>query len=155
MKKFKIYILFILVLISYSCKTSRVITKPSNEEPSKVSFKAREYYIKGLFLQSEERFTEALVQFHKAQIFDTTSATIHNSLAENYIKLNEFEPATYHLHKALSIEPENIDSYRLLGEVYFRQRKDDEAIAAYEKVLKLDPFDDNARNFLFFPLATL
>jgi len=150
MKKHNIYIFLLLVIISFGCKTTQTVSRASKSESSKVSFKAREYYLKGLFLQAEERFTDALVQFHKAQIFDTTSATIHNSLAENYIKLNEFEPAVYHLKKALHLQSENIDSYRLLGEVYFRQRKDVEAIDAYEQVLRLDPFDDNARNFLFF-----
>lgn len=150
MKNYNIYFLLSLIFVLFGCSTTQTVVKPTQTESSKISFKAREYYLKGLFLQTEERFSEALVQFHKAQIFDTTSATIHNSLAENYIKLNEFEPAIYHLKKALNIQPDNIDTYRLLGEVYFRQRKDDEAIDAYEQVLKLDPFDDNARNFLFF-----
>lgn len=150
MKNYKIYLFILIVLFSFGCTTTKSVVQKPVSNSSKVSFKAREYYLKGLFLQSEERFTDALVQFHKAQIFDTSSATIHNSLAENYIKLNEFEPATYHLKKAIKLQPENIDSYRLLGEVYFRQRKDVEAINAYEQVLKLDPFDDNARNFLFF-----
>ena len=89
MKNLKNYFLLLLVLISFSCKSTQTVSKTSQSESSKVSFKAREYYLKGLFLQAEERFTDALVQFHKAQIFDTTSATIHNSLAENYIKLND------------------------------------------------------------------
>jgi tetratricopeptide (TPR) repeat protein len=150
MKKYNIYIFIIIAYFLLSCANhGNLIVQDSNETP-KVSFKAREYFLKGIFLQAEERFSEALVQFHKAQIFDTTSATIHNSLAENYLKLNEFEPALFHLKKALVLQPENLETYQLLGEIYFRQQDDDKAIAAYKKVLALDPFDDNARNFLFF-----
>jgi tetratricopeptide (TPR) repeat protein len=149
MKKhyFKILILSSLL---FACSTSSKLVQPSKKQQSTVSLKAREYFLKGVFLQSEERFSEALVQFHKALIFDTTSATIHNSLAENYIKLSEVEPAIYHLNKAIKLNPNNIESYRLLGEIYLRQRKDHQAIEAYKTILKLDPFDDTARNFLFF-----
>ncbi len=149
MKKqyFKILILSSLLL---ACSAGSKLVHSSPKQQSKVSLKAREYFLKGVFLQSEERFSEALVQFHKALIFDTTSATIHNSLAENYIKLSEVEPAIYHLNKAKKLNPNNIESYRLLGEIYLRQRKDHQAIEAYKTILKLDPFDDTARNFLFF-----
>ena len=150
MKTIKTYLIFTVILGFLGCSTTQKIAAPPKSDSEKVSFKAREYFLKGLYLQSEERYSDALVQFHKAQIFDTTSATIHNSLAENYIKLNEFEPAIYHLNKARKIEPENVETYRLLGEAHFRQRNDDEAIEAYRHVLQLDPYDDDARNFLFF-----
>lgn len=150
MKKIFYVLSVFSLLLLYGCNSSAKLVKNPNDSKGNVSFKAREYYLKGIFLQAEERFSEALVQFHKAQIFDTTSATIHNSLAENYFKLNDFEPALYHLKKAAHLAADNIETHRLFAEVYFRQRKDSEAIHAYEQILKLDPFDDNARNFLFF-----
>jgi len=146
--KMKFYI--ICLLFAFGCSTSQQLIVPKKEEQKKASLKAREYFLKGIFLQAEERFSDALVQFHKAQIFDTSSATIHNSLAENYIKLDEIDPAFYHLAKAKSLNADNIDSHRLLGEIYIKTRNDDNAIQAYENVLKLDPYDDNARSFLFF-----
>jgi len=142
--------IFIIALFLFSCSTSKKLVSTNITSQEKVSLKAREYFLKGIYLQAEERFSEALVQFHKAQIFDTTSSTIHNSLAENYLKLNELEPAVYHLKKAKKLQPKNIESHRLLGEVYLRQRKDFQAIEAYETALELDPFDDTSRNFLFF-----
>ena len=91
MKNYNIYLLLTLIVVLFSCSTTQTVVKPTQTESSKISFKAREYYLKGLFLQAEERFSEALVQFHKAQIFDTTSATIHNSLAENYMSGKKHE----------------------------------------------------------------
>jgi tetratricopeptide (TPR) repeat protein len=149
MKK-QYFIILILSSLFFACSAGSKLVHPSPKQQSNVSLKAREYFLKGVFLQSEERFSEALVQFHKALIFDTTSATIHNSLAENYIKLSELDPAIYHLNKAKKLNPNNIESYRLLGEIYLRQRKDHQAIEAYKIILRLDPFDDTARNFLFF-----
>jgi len=147
-------LLLIFVIGSLSVQGCSVLRKSTVEseahEEEQISFKAREYFLKGLYLQMEERYSEALIQFHKAQIYDTTSATICNSLAENYIKLNELEPAYYHLSKARSLDPENIETLTLLGEVYFRQRKDSLAIGTYEKILALDPLNEEARNFLFF-----
>ncbi|KAA3610158.1 MAG: tetratricopeptide repeat protein [Calditrichaeota bacterium] len=142
--------IFIIALLLFSCSANRTLVSENKSPREKVSLKAREYFLKGIFLQSKERYSDALVQFHKAQIFDTTSATIHNSLAENYLKLTELEPAIYHLKKAKRLQPDNIESYRLLGEIHLRQRKYFQAIEAYESALKLDPFDDTARNFLFF-----
>jgi len=150
MKKTNIIITFTITALILSCSPVVKTQQQPQEDKNKVSFKAREYYLKGLYLQAEERFSEALIQFHKAQIFDTESATIHNSLAENYLKLNEYEPSLYHLNRAEKLAPDNIETQRLLAEVYFRQRKDYQAIDAYKKILALDPYDESARNFLFF-----
>lgn len=152
MKKHYFKILLIALFL-FSCSTGRKLLPSSIHSQKETSLKARDYFLKGVFLQLEERFSDALVQFHKAQIFDTTSSTIHNSLAENYLKLNELEPAVYHLKKAKKLQPKDIESHRLLGEIYLRQRKDYQAIEAYETVLDIDPFDDTARNFLFFLYA--
>ncbi len=149
MKKILLLIVAATFLFSGCAATQRMSEKPKKSE-KKISFKARDYYLKGLYLQMEERYSDALVQFHKAELFDTTSATIYNSLAENYLKLGELEPALHHLKQALKRDRHNAETYRLLGELYFRDHKDRDAINAYRALLQLDPYDEQARNFLFF-----
>ncbi len=149
MKK-TLLLLVTAVFLFSGCAATRQVGKKPEKSEKKISFKARDYYLKGLYLQMEERYSDALVQFHKAELFDTTSATIYNSLAENYLKLGELEPALHHLKQALKRDRHNIETYRLLGELYFRDQKDREAIDAYKALLQLDPYDEQARNFLFF-----
>ena len=149
MKKI-LFLITLSVLILSGCAATRPTKKKPGAPAEKISFKARDYYLKGLFLQMEERYSDALVQFHKAELFDTTSATIYNSLAENYLKLGELEPALHHLKQALKRDRHNTETYRLLGELYFRDQKDQQAIEAYRALLKLDPYNEQARNFLLF-----
>ncbi len=146
----KYFFLPVLILALTSCAGRFQQHKKAEPEKVKVSFKARDYFLKGVMLQMEERYSDALVQFHKAELFDTSSASIYNALGENYLKLNELEPALHHLKRARRIDPQNTETWRLLGEVYFRMNDDAHAMEAYEKVFSLDPYDEQARNFLFF-----
>ncbi len=136
-------------VVMLACSPAGTLKKPSAGE-DKVPRKAKEYFLNGVFLQMEERYHEALVQFHKAQIFDTSSVTISNSLAETYLKIGEFDPALYHLGQARRLDPDNEETLRLTGECYFRLQKDEEAIATFKKLLEINPYDEQARNFLLF-----
>jgi len=141
----------ILVTASLMACSPRMVSKDSApERKERISRKAKEYFIKGVFLQLEERYHEALVQFHKAQIFDTSSVTISNNLAETYLKLGEFDPALYHLKRARMIDPDNEQTLHLLGECYFRLQDDEKAISIFKRLLAKNPYNEQARNYLLF-----
>jgi tetratricopeptide (TPR) repeat protein len=148
MKKILILI-FIISFFLIGCSSVRKNVRQEGEH-HKVSFKARDLFLQGLFYQSEGRYNEALVQFYQALHHDSTSPTIYNSIAENHIKLGHFDSAKILLKKALSMDPNNLESYSLLADTYFRMRDDEAAIDAYKKVLELDPYNEDARKYLIF-----
>ena len=58
-------IIFLALLIFLSACTATHVKKGSPDTKEKVSFKAREYFLKGLFLQTEERYSEAIGLFEQ------------------------------------------------------------------------------------------
>ncbi len=150
MKKYITYFLLLAVIIIQSCVSGAKVMSPARDGHKQFSEKAREFYLKGLFLQGDKHYSEAVVQFRRALIFDTTSATIYNSLAESYIRLNQMDKALLPLKKAQHLAPDNTGTLNLLGEAYFRLHRDSLAIPVYEKIIKIKPYDSDARNFLSF-----
>ena len=150
MKIFLLTILAVQIIIIFSaCSHSKQMVH-SESESKKVSLKARDLFLKGLFFQSEGRHNEALVQFYQALHHDSTSPTIYNSIAENHIKLGHYESALILLKNSLSRDERNIETLDLIADTYFRMRNDEEAIAAFKKILKLDPYNEDARKYLIF-----
>ncbi|MGD9488340.1 MAG: tetratricopeptide repeat protein [Calditrichaceae bacterium] len=139
----------ILSVTVIGCTSSRKLV-PADAKTETVSLKARDHYLQGLFLQMEERFDEAFVQFDQALLYDSTSATIHNSLAYTRMKLGNYDTALYYLEKAARLDSLNEETLQLKAECYFRLKQDDQAVTTYKKLLKLDPYNEDARNFLLF-----
>ena len=142
---------FLIAVFAVGCASQQEVLK-KEPLPKKVSVKARDHFLKGLFYQEQEEYEKALVEFYQALSFDSTSATIYNSIAENHIKLGHFESAHLLLEKALKIDPDNTQSLSLLADSYFRLRDDDKAITTYKKLLEIDPYDEEARRILIFLL---
>ena len=145
--KFLIVSLFGLIFLS-SCIHYSAPLKKGPEKKHPVSFKARDHFLQGIYYQQEGRYSEALVEFYQALHYDSTSATIYSTIAENYIRLGEFETAELMLKKARQLAPRNTDILEMSAEVALRLGKDDQAIQFYEHLLKINPYDDDAREML-------
>jgi len=90
------------------------------------------------------------------------AARIHVSIAANGAKSvralvasaaasfqrKEVEQAGNTLKKALALEPDHAEAHRLLGVVYYHQRKDDAAVDELRKAIDLQPDDAVAHNYL-------
>ena len=150
MKKiYSILIVIQTVLLILGCSHSKKFIPPQQKE-SEISLKARDLYLKGLFYQSVGLYNEALVQFYQALHHDSTSSTIYNSIAENHINLGHFESALILLKKAEKKDPDNVETLDLMADCYFRLRDDENAINIYKRILKLNPYHEDARKYLFF-----
>ena len=148
-KTYSILIIIQIMLLILGCSQSRKLISPQQNK-SKVSLKARDLYLKGLFYQSEGLYNEALVQFYQALHHDSTSPTIYNSIAENHIYLGHFDSALILLRKAEKKDPDNVETLDLMADCYFRLRDDENAINTYKKILKLNPYHEDARKYLIF-----
>ena len=110
--------------------------------------KARDHYMEGMFFQLANDNERALIEFYQALLYDSTSSTIYNSIAENHMALGRFESASRYLNISLKYNPDNIKTNRLLAECYYKLKKIDQAIKYLNKVIKYDPYDENARSLL-------
>lgn len=65
----------------------------------------------------------------------------HFLLARIYYELNKSQECVEQLDKALSLEPNHVDSLALLGEVYSNIQEPNKALEIYTKLVKLTPQD--------------
>lgn len=149
MKRTLIFIYSIILFWSaMSCAPSAKQVFPRHSASDDYKLKARDYYLKGIYLQQEGHYNEALVKFYQALHHDSTSATIYSSIAENHMRLGHFESAELLLRKALSLDKQNTEALSLMGECQLHLKHDDQAIAIYKKLLEIDPFDRESRQYL-------
>jgi tetratricopeptide (TPR) repeat protein len=111
--------------------------------------------MEGMFYQITGNYEKALIEFYQALLYDSTSATIYNSIAENHIALGRYESASRYLKISLKFNPNITTTYQLLAECYYRLNKYNQAIDYLQKVLKMDPYNEDARSLLFSLLQKL
>ncbi|TFH02609.1 MAG: tetratricopeptide repeat protein [Calditrichales bacterium] len=145
MKKI-VYILLSSGLLLISCG-KREIYKV-HEISRDHEMKARDHFTTGMFFELENKHENALIEFYQALLYDSTSATIYNRIAENHMALGRYESALRYLEKSLNLRPNFAETFRLMADCHYRLKNDDESIEYLKKVLVLDPFDDNARSLL-------
>ncbi len=148
MKKILLHSTLLLTLVWASGCMPALKQHPHMDEHKAERLKARDFYTTGIFKQQQGHYNEALVAFYQALQYDTTSATIYNSIAENHMKLSHFESAKIYLQKSLRLKPENSEALQLLAECYLRLGQDDQAIATFKRILKANPYDTDARQYL-------
>lgn len=100
--------------------------------------KAREYYIQGSILQMQKRYAEAIIEFQQALRYDN-SAALHYALGYNYAELSKNDLAIEHLQKAIVLDTKFTAAYDLLGELYVRMFRLEEAIGVYERLMEIQP----------------
>jgi len=138
----------ILALTLVSCTPSAKLLVKQAQPPDPFKLKARDLYLQGIFLQQEGRYNEALVKFYQALHHDSTSATIYASIAENHLQLGHYESAEILLRKAFSLQPDGPEILSLMAECQLRLEHNDRAITLYKKMLQIDPYDNEARQYL-------
>jgi serine/threonine-protein kinase len=74
---------------------------------------AHQWY--AFLLASRGRLEEALVEGHTAQELDSSSVSVRRSLAWIYYYARRYEPARYHLSRAIAMNSGAEETYRVLG----------------------------------------
>lgn len=90
---------------------------------------------------------EAIDTLHRVQDLNSEDLQSHYLLALIYSDQKLFEKAAEEYESILTkyskIEPQNLEIYGYLGQLYYSQRKYDQAIFQFEKILTFEP--ENAR----------
>lgn len=94
------------------------------------------------------RFAEGKSAFQRALRLNQNHADILNELAICLMELGEFEKSYNHLKKANEIDPDNIKILSNLGILELKRGADKEAIAYFQKVLRIDEHDPLANQYL-------
>jgi serine/threonine-protein kinase len=91
---------------------------------------AHQWY--AFMLASEGKFDEALLQAHTAQENDPASVSVRRSLGYAYLYARKYEQARYHLDRAIAMNPEAEESFRIQGLILTFQKQ----FAAAEQTLR-------------------
>ncbi len=152
------YVLIILLVVgislAYCSSRSLLFNKSQTDRRLKSSIyepKALEHFIRGCTYELTEDYTNALLEFSEALLFDSSSATIYNKIAENYIRFKKLESAQQILQSAIRRFPQNIESHELLAAIYYSQRDFKQAEQLYRRIVAIDPDNIESR----FTLITL
>jgi len=65
------------------------------------------------------------------------NALVRYGIGAEYLKLNQFDKAAEHLHKAVEKDPKYSAAWKLLGKALADAGRNDEAIKAYENGIKV------------------
>ncbi len=110
--------------------------------------KAREHFTAGMFYQLDAQHDKALIEFYESLLYDSTSFAIYNRIAENHMSLGRYKSALRYLNKSLALNAHEAETYRLSADCHYRLKNDTLAVKNLNKVLTLDPYDDNSRTML-------
>jgi tetratricopeptide (TPR) repeat protein len=140
------YIFLLLAFIILGCGKQPVYR--SVEVSPIQELKARDHFTQGMFFELENKHENALIEFYQALLYDSTSSTIYNRIAENHMSLGRYESALRYLQKSLKLQPEAPETIRLIADCHYRLKDDEKAIDNLRQVLEIDPLDENARSLL-------
>jgi adenylate cyclase len=87
----------------------------------------------GEFLLDLGRFSEAMREFESARESDPLSVRLTFDIAAWYWFQRQLEPAVAEVQKAIAMDPANSLSYHMLGYIFLKMNKPDEAVDAWEK----------------------
>lgn len=108
-------------------------------------------YNLGVVFEAQGKPEEAVAAYQKAVELDPAAASARLNLGFVLIRLERWDEAWEQFEAVLHSEPEGVaqvPAHRGLGQILFRQGRPDEAIAAYQEALRLDPQSVEAMNDL-------
>ncbi len=142
----KILSVIIAVILISSCSTN-INKDPSDDHGNSKavdnSRAALEHFINGQILDSQEKYSDALVEFEKALEYEKSSG-IYYALAVDYLRINKLYRAKESASKAIQKDSLNNEYIFLLASIYENAKSADSAAVCYELILKRDSLDIRA-----------
>lgn len=139
MKVFLIIGFFLILLGSCSTQKSSVQTKNVSKDSltAEQEFEFKNYFLEAnrLFIKGE--LDQTLDLYNKCLLIAPKSGVVHYKIASVYLAKNEFVTAESYAVKAISYEKNNEWYLYLAGSLYAQNKKYNEAIEVFEKLVKL------------------
>ncbi|HEY1952730.1 MAG TPA: protein kinase, partial [Gemmatimonadaceae bacterium] len=112
---------------------------------------AHQWY--AFMLASQGKFDEALLEAHTAQENDPASISVRRSLGYCYFYARKYEQARYHLDRAIAMNPEAEESYRIQGLILTLQKQFPAAEQSLRDALALPDYATYTKATLGYSLA--
>jgi len=138
MKNITVIFLVLLLIIMSGCTGSGKLIKKTQPEPE-YNEEALNLVIDGAIFDVIGFHKEALLKYHQAAEFDSSSPGIYFAMAENYYFLGEVKTSIKIINKILKIDPQNLDALILLAACYEKQKNYYKAMLVYEDIVRLEP----------------
>ncbi len=104
----------------------------------------RVWYYRSMCFIELSRYDDARESALTAIDYDIHDIESWRALGEIHLELNELTKSFNALKRVLKSDPMDRDALYLLGNVFLKKERYDDAIRIYDKVLKIDPDDDLA-----------
>jgi len=104
-----------------------------SEEKAKVTFK------QGVELANSGKYDEAIVVLKLVLEYGSLDADTHLNLAIVYANKKDYDESIKEAEQAAKAKPDSITTWYLLGMLYEKKNNNDKALAAWQKVLQLNP----------------
>ena len=156
---FRILLLFIIGLTSFSCKksipgryiseTDTAFSKDIRDVSAKINkdpFNADLYYKRGNAFYYQKLLNDAVLDFETAVNLDSNNAVYHFKLGETCLLQDSANPikTLHHLQKATALKKDFFEAEFSLAKLYLYRQMYDKAINAFEKLEKQPEYADNA-----------
>jgi len=144
MRRLYFWILVILIIFGLGCAS---LSKIKSGQPIAVNKQeafnstAAQHFIRGSINELRGDYKSAHLEYSQALLYDTSSATIYNKVAEQYIRMKNIESAKKMLLQTRKRFPNNIVTHEILASIFFSERNWKKAEIELQKMLELDPFD--------------
>ncbi len=115
-------------------KESKVESEVSSDE---ISRNALEHFINGSAAQAKGDYAGAIIEFQDALRLDP-NAGIYYALAKNYLFLNKLSLALQNAKMSVELNPDKIEYYDLLADIYSAAHQTDSAAVVLEKIISLN-----------------
>lgn len=99
------------------------------------------YKTLGSIYTKAKKYSKAVEMYEKAVKLDTKDFKLQMEYTDCLIKSGATDKAILTLEIALQLNPAVVDEYKLLGNLYMKRKKIDNAMAAYTKYLSKKPTD--------------
>ena len=92
--------------------------------------------------------SQAVEHFEQSLKYGLNIPGLHFHMANSLAYLGNFERAVFHYQEVIRAEPGNHRAYKNIGVILFNMGKIDDAVGFFEKAVKLNPLDAQARAYL-------
>lgn len=143
--------LLTLALLAGGCAAgSRKAAAPVKSVQPEINRKAYNHYLAGALHDFQNEPEKALLEYYQALLWDSTSAQIHKAIARDLMRLQKYESAVLSLKKSYRLNPQDQETLNYLGEAYYKQGQNRQAIIYFEKLLDENPYNSAVQNNLVF-----
>jgi tetratricopeptide (TPR) repeat protein len=105
------------------------------------------YYRSGSYASAIEEYSNAIACLSSG-LDQNLLYICYSNRSACFLQLKRYQEALYDAQQCVSIKPDWSKGYLRLGKSYYRLGKDSDAIAAYEQLLSLDPYNQEAYTLL-------